>query len=183
MSHDPTDSTPRMPLRTRLLRHDMFGDPVIGTLPPAAFVLFVGLSTRADDAGFLLWRVDSLAAALFPYQPAAKRVRDLDKNARTLTDAGLLNILACGCAELPSMETWFRTRSGDPTFVVRDFHKAHAVGLPRPRDNYPSYSSPSSVSDSASPSGSGVGTEVGPGAAESDWRAVGDLLGTRRKTA
>jgi hypothetical protein len=41
-----------MPVRTRLLRPDLFSDDVTGTLAPATLLAYLGLATRADDAAF-----------------------------------------------------------------------------------------------------------------------------------
>ena len=116
---------PRMPVRTRLLRPDIFSDDVTGTLAPATLLAYLGLGTRADDAAFLVWRPAALAAAVMPYTNSRRRQRDFERIAAELVEAGLLRILDCGCAELPRMLRDLAIGGGSKTYSVRDWHLAH----------------------------------------------------------
>jgi len=114
-----------MPVRTRLLRPDIFSDDVTGTLAPGTLLAYLGLGTRADDAAFLVWRPAALAAAVMPYANARRRQRDFERIAAELVEAGLLRILECGCAELPRMLRDLAIGGGSKTYSVRDWHLAH----------------------------------------------------------
>ena len=169
---------PRMPVRTRLLRPDIFSDDVTGTLAPGTLLAYLGLGTRADDAAFLVWRPAALAAAVMPYANARRRQRDFERIAAELVEAGLLRILECGCAELPRMLRDLAIGGGSKTYSVRDWHLAHLpkdssgqVQIPTAESVSSSESSSSSESESGlytgpgSGDGSGAGTEAGTGRA------------------
>jgi hypothetical protein len=167
-----------MPVRTRLLRPDIFSDDVTGTLAPATLLAYLGLGTRADDAAFLVWRPAALAAAVMPYANSGRRQRDFERIAAELVEAGLLRILECGCAELPRMLRDLAIGGGSKTYTVRDWHLAHLptdssgqVQTPTAESVSSSGSSSSSESHSGlytgpgSGDGSGAGTEAGTGRA------------------
>jgi hypothetical protein len=163
-----------MPVRTRLLRPDIFSDDVTGTLAPATLLAYLGLGTRADDAAFLVWRPAALAAAVMPYANSRRRQRDFDRIAAELVEAGLLRVLECGCAELPRMLRDLAIGGGSKTYTVRDWHLAHLptdssgqVQIPTAESVSSSESSSSSESESGlytgPGSGDGSGTGTGPG--------------------
>jgi hypothetical protein len=165
---------PRMPVRTRLLRPDIFSDDVTGTLAPATLLAYLGLGTRADDAAFLVWRPAALAAAVMPYANSRRRQRDFERIAAELVEAGLLRVLECGCAELPRMLRDLAIGGGSKTYSVRDWHLAHlptdsSGQVQTPTAESVSSSGSSSSSESYSGlltgpgSGDGSGTGTGPG--------------------
>jgi hypothetical protein len=165
---------PRMPVRTRLLRPDIFSDDVTGTLAPAALLAYLGLATRSDDAAFLVWRPAALAAAVMPYTNAGRRQRDFERIAAELVVAGLLRILDCGCAELPRMLRDLAIGGGNKSYPVRDWHLAHlpadtSVQVQIPTAESVSFSGSFSSSESdtgpLSGPGSGDGLEVDSGRA------------------
>lgn len=155
-----SDVAPKTPARTRILRPDTFTDEVTGTLAPATLLAYLGLSTRADDAGFLLWRPAALAATIMPYASAGRRQRDLERIGEELVAAGLLRIFDCRCAEMPRMVRDLAIKGGSKTTSVRDWHLAHSptdssiqVQIPA-AESVPVYGS---VSSSSSPSVPGLG--------------------------
>lgn len=171
----PSDPAPRTPARTRLLRPETFTDDVTGTLAAATLLAYLGLATRADDAGFLVWRPAALTAALMPYAAPSRRQRDLERIAEELVAVGLLRILECGCAELPRMVRDLAIKGGNKSSAVRDWHLAHvpadaSVQVQTPPAESVSSSGSSSSSESysglhAGPgSGDGSGAESEPGA-------------------
>ena len=147
---------PRMPVRTRLLRPDIFSDDVTGTLAPGTLLAYLGLGTRADDAAFLVWRPAALAAAVMPYANARRRQRDFERIAAELVEAGLLRILECGCAELPRMLRDLAIGGGSKTYSVRDWHLAHL-----PKDSSGQVQIPTAESVSSSESSSSSESESG----------------------
>jgi hypothetical protein len=176
------DQAPRMPVRTRLLRPDIFSDDVTGTLAPATLLAYLGLGTRADDAAFLVWRPAALAAAVMPYTNSGRRQRDFERIAAELVEAGLLRILDCGCAELPRMIRDLAIGGGNKSYPVRDWHLAHlptdsSVQVQTPTAESISSSGSSSSSESysglyagpASGDGLGAGTGRAPGSNDQQW--------------
>ena len=170
---------PRMPVRTRLLRPDIFSDDVTGMLAPATLLAYLGLGTRADDAGFLVWRPAALAAAVMPYINSGRRQRDFGRIAAELVEAGLLRILDCGCAELPRMLRDLAIGGGSKTYSVRDWHLAHvpadsSVQVQLPTAEYVSSSGSSSSSESYS------GLHSGPGSGDASGAGAESEAGTGR---
>jgi hypothetical protein len=167
-----SNHAPRMPVRTRLLRPDIFSDDVTGTLAPSTLLAYLGLSTRADDAGFLVWCPAAIGATLMPYASPGPRERALERIGAELVEAGLLRTFACGCAELPRL-----VRS--KTYSVRDWHLAHvppdsSVQVQTPTAESVSASGSSSGSRSESGSLSGPGSDDGSGAGPGRARGWSD---------
>jgi hypothetical protein len=150
------------------LRPETFTDDVTGTLAPATLLAYLGLATRADDAGFLVWRPAALTAAIMPYAHPTRRQRDLDRIAEELVAVGLLRILDCGCAELPRMVRDLAIKGGNKSSAVRDWHLAHvpadtSVQVQIPRAESVSVSGSFSSSESRSGLHAGPGSGDGPG--------------------
>jgi hypothetical protein len=142
---------------------------VTGTLASATLRAYLGLATRADDAGFLAWRPAALTAAIMPYAAPARRQRDLERVAEELVAVGLLRILDCGCAELPRMVRDLAIKGGNKSTAIRDWHLAHvpadeSVQVQTPTSESVSFSGSFSSSESAAGSPSGPGSGDGPGA-------------------
>jgi hypothetical protein len=171
-----SDQAPRTPARTRLLRPETFTDDVTGTLAPATLLTYLGLATRADDAGFLVWRPAALTAALMPYATPGRRQRDLERIAEELVAAGLLRILECGCAELPRMIRDLAIKGGSKTTSVRDWHLAHVLADSSVQVHTPT-SEPVSVDGSFSSSESSNGTLNGPGSGDGSGAGTGRARG------
>ncbi len=170
------DQPPRTSARTRLLRPDLFTDDATGTLAPATLLAYLGLATRADDAGFLVWRPAALAAAVMPYANPGRRQRDLERIARELAAAGLLEILDCGCAELPRMVRDLAVKGGSNSFAVRDWHSLHVstdMSVHVRIDPSESVSDSGSGSSSGSADGSFSGPASGDGSGSGNGRARG----------
>jgi len=163
---------PRMPVRTRLLRPDIFSDDVTGTLAPATLLAYLGLGTRADDAAFLVWRPAALAAAVMPHTNSRRRQRDFERIAAELVEAGLLRVLECGCAELPRMLRDLAIGGGSKTYSVRDWHLAHLPTDSSGQVQTPTAESVSS-SESSSSSESYSGLLTGPGSGDGSGTGTG----------
>jgi len=156
---------PRTSARIRLLRPETFTDDVTGTLAPAALLAYLGLATRSDDAGFLVWRPAALTAAIMPYANPGRRERDLERIAEELVAVGLLRILDCGCAELPRMVCDLAIKGGNHSTSIRDWHLAH-VPLDAPEPVQTPTSESVSFSGSFSSSESDTGPLSGPGSGD-----------------
>lgn len=87
--------------------------------------VYVGLWMLADDAGWLVWDVETIAAQLRPYDAPARRERLVTSAAERLRtidpqDPHLL-VLDCGHARVPKLVRHQRF-GGRPVFTVRDAH-------------------------------------------------------------
>jgi hypothetical protein len=139
-----------------------------GSLAPDVRDLLIGLTTVTDDEGWLMWSPDELATTIYPYAPPKRRVRDLERRAKVLEDAGLLVIKECRCAELPTLKEHHAVKGGDKTRGVWGWHQRHqSVGLLRsPTEESVSDSvsvtASSSVSDSVSVTASSRAPARGP---------------------
>ena len=165
-----TDLTePRMPERTRILRPGLWVEAMVAMLSDFAFRLYLGLTTCADDDGWLLWRPSTLAAHLLRFRHLGRREATLEKGAAELLAAGLLVVHDCGCAYLPYLHRDFRVKGGNHAVTIRRFHESHASldesvhVRTSPASVSVSGSASESVSDRASDSVSDSGVASGSG--------------------
>jgi len=150
----PEASPPPAPSRVRVVRPQLYRGHTTGSLAPDVRDALVGLTVSTDDEGFLLWNLDELAAAIYPFGSPKRRVADLERRAAKLVDAGLLVIHDCGCAEIPVLRSLFGVKGGAPTKAVWTWHWGHSGGLRSATDDSVSVSASSSVSESISASAS-----------------------------
>lgn len=137
---------PRMPERTRILRPSLWSDSATATLSADSFRNYLGLATHADDDGWTLWRSETLAALLLPYQPVRRRERLMAQTRSDLIAAGLLIVYPCGCAFIPFMWRDFRQTGGNHSSAVAEYHRLHA----KPDESVQVRTSPASASGSGS---------------------------------
>lgn len=87
---------------------------------------YIGLWMLADDAGFLAWDVERIAAELYPYDAVAARERNVEKWAAGLetldTASPHLIVWTCGHARVPKMPGHQRI-AGKQTFTVGERHR------------------------------------------------------------
>lgn len=159
MTATQASGAPPTPYRTRQVRPTFYRSELTGSLPPDVRDLLLGLTTMADDEGWMLWRPSELAATIYPYQSTGRRLRDLERRATLLVEAGLVVIKECGCAFLPTLQEHHGHRGGEKTKAIWAWHHAsndsHSVGLRSATDDSVSVSGSSSSSSSVSDSGSG----------------------------
>lgn len=116
---------PRMPARTRILRPSLWVDARTAQLSPETFRTYLGLTTCADDEGWLLWRSATLAAHLLRYVAVGRRAAAILRAENELTKAGLLVVHSCGCAALPYLARDFAIKGGSQASTVFRFHVSH----------------------------------------------------------
>jgi hypothetical protein len=128
----------------------------VGRLPPDVRDLLLGLTTLADDEGWMLWRPSDIAATLYPFDPVRKRETALERRAKLLVADGLLVIRECGCAVLPSLPEHHAIKGGDKNRSIWKWHHEGgcSVALHSPTDVSASVSGSSSSSSSVSDKGS-----------------------------
>lgn len=112
--------------RIRQIKPSWFLDKVLrrGTTADAR-EFYIGLWMLADDAGWLEWDVERIAAELYPYDPVAKREQAIERWAATLetlvpADPHLV-VMTCGHARVPHMPKHQRI-AGNQSFTVANIH-------------------------------------------------------------
>jgi hypothetical protein len=150
----PRSAEPQPPSRVRLVRPALYRSGDTGVLPPDVRDFLIGLTTLADDEGWLMWRPAELGAALYPYTQPKRRRRDLERRAAILVAADLLVLHDCGCAFLPTLKRDHAVKSGNPTTAVWAWHMSHPRAESVPVRTDPSESRSDSDSSSASASSS-----------------------------
>lgn len=91
---------------------------------------YIGLWMLADDAGYLVWDEERIAAELYPFDQIARRERNVAKWATVLErldpDDPHLVVWDCGHARVPKMPGHQRI-AGNQTFAVRVVHEGDEV--------------------------------------------------------
>jgi hypothetical protein len=127
---------PPAPSRARVVRPSSWRSSLTGMLAPDVRDALLGLTTLADDEGWLMWSPDEITAWLYPYTTVGRRLADLKRRAAILETAGLLVIHGCGCAYLPTMKEQHGIKGGRPTAQIWNWHYGHVP--PRaPTDSHP----------------------------------------------
>lgn len=81
--------------RTRLIRPAFFADECMARLSFATQLVYIGLWTVADDAGYFERRPAEIAAELFRYKPPSRRLRLVEQALEALTAEGRITWLEC----------------------------------------------------------------------------------------
>jgi hypothetical protein len=160
---------PRQPDRTRLIRPDLFRDEITGQLTPEERDTYLGISTVADDEGYLVWRPTAIAATIYPYANPDTRVEGLELRAAKLCSVGLLVLLDCRtCAFLPRAKRDLVISGGKQIRQVQSFHLSHSTdrsgSVAGITEGSGTSSSSWSSSESDSSASSSSQTVPGPGA-------------------
>src|SRR5262245_20227969 len=95
MNSRTDSSAPPAPSRVRIIRPQFYRSALTGSLPPDVRDCLIGLTTVADDEGWLLWSPAEIATTIYPYAPARRRAADLERRAGKLQAAGLLVVEEC----------------------------------------------------------------------------------------
>lgn len=145
---------PAAPSRTRLIRPSFYRSAATGGLSAETRDFLLGLTTLADDAGWMLWRPAEIAANLYSYEPPARRSRDVERRAQELVDRNLVRIEPCGCAYLTTLLRDHAAKGGNRSFAISTWHREHVSGSVRTDTQKP-------VSGLGSDSSSGSDSVVG----------------------
>jgi hypothetical protein len=147
--------------RTRLIRPEFFDDETIASLPVATRLFYIGLWTFCDDRGYFDRRPTVIAAAIFPYDGQARRLKQTEAALHQLEDAGRVKWLECGRHGIvPTLER-HSIMGGRKTTPVADRHDKECLlrvmyGKSSTRPESPvTVSVSESVSGSSSESGTG----------------------------
>ncbi len=82
--------------RTRLIRPEFFADEVMASASIATRLVYIGLWTLCDDAGYFERKPRQIAAALFPYDGPARRERVVWRALEELLGMHRVRYLDCG---------------------------------------------------------------------------------------
>jgi len=81
--------------RTRLIRPEFFTDETMASATLATRLVYIGLWTLCDDAGYFERKPRQIAAALFPFDAVARRQRIVDQALDELVSLGRVRYLEC----------------------------------------------------------------------------------------
>lgn len=82
--------------RTRLIRPEFFADETMAAASIPTRLVYIGLWTLCDDAGYFDRKPRQIAAALFPYDGQVRRQRIVDKALAELVEMCRVRYLDCG---------------------------------------------------------------------------------------
>jgi hypothetical protein len=153
--------------RTRLIRPEFFADELMATASIPTRLVYIGLWTLCDDAGYFERKPRQIAAALFPYDGQAHRQRITDKALAELEGMGRIKYLECGIhATVPTL----------PRHGVKGGNKAETIAS-RHRSTCPSVlvRTSTSKSSSVSVSDSVAGSVSDPDSAGGKPRSLRDV--------
>jgi hypothetical protein len=142
--------------RTRLIRPEFFADELMAQLSVSTRLLYIGLWTLCDDAGYFELEPRQIAAELLRYEGPAKRDRLVATALDDLVAKRRVKLLECGeHAVVPTIPD-HRIKGGEALYTIRKRHERRCTtepsgGLHSPDlRRTPSGYVPDSVSDSES---------------------------------
>lgn len=112
----------REPKGRVLVREYMADREFMKSFDAAEREAYLLLALFTDDAGWMLWDVEELAAAMYRFEDIEQRESSLAAYAQHFTEAGRLRILKCGHAHMPKVGN--RPRGMTREYAVRDAHQA-----------------------------------------------------------
>jgi hypothetical protein len=172
--------------RTRLVRPAFFSDELMARLPAWTRLVYVGLWTITDDAGYFERRPAEIAAELFRYDRPATRLRRVQVALDELVVAGRVTWLDCGeHGIVPTLPRYGVIKGGNHAYTSRERHESvcqltlfrrRQAGFTRNAlSTSTDVSQTSHVSGSVSESGSGSVSESGRAARKSETTEKSEL--------
>ncbi len=113
--------------RTRLIRPAFFTDRRMAALTDSARLVYIGLWTLCDDAGFFEYDVSEIAVALFPRESERKGERRIEDAIVRLVGAGRVELLPCGLHALVPKLPDHRQTGGEILFTIRKRHESRCL--------------------------------------------------------
>lgn len=104
------------------MKPDFWRDRLMADLPADVRLFYIGLWMEADDAGWLRWRPDEIAADLYPYRPVKLRERQAREWGARLSDLGRVVIHPCGHALVPKLVKHQLSQGGSKSRYVLGEH-------------------------------------------------------------
>lgn len=138
-------------MRTRLIRPEFFSDGLMARLSVSTRLVYIGLWTLCDDAGYFELEPRQIAAELFRYDGPARREKVVAKALEELLGNGRVRYLECGEHALVPTIPDHRIKGGEALFTIRKRHERRCL-TPDSVDVRRTPSGYLSVSDSVSES-------------------------------
>lgn len=138
--------------RTRLIRPAFFSDERMAQLTIPSRLVYIGLWTMTDDAGFLDASVREIGAELFRFDTPTRRETRVRKALDELVAIDRIEFLDCGEHAVIRTITDHRTQGGEKVYTIRNRHTTRCL---TPSDVARRSPTETSVSDSVSDSSSG----------------------------
>lgn len=183
-------------MRTRLIRPAFFTDELMAQLSISTRLVYIGLWTLTDDAGFLDDSVREIAVELFPFDTPRRREARISRAIDDLVDLHDLDgkpaprVVRLDCGDhllIPTIPD-HRTQGGEKVYTIQKRHESRCLARRRRTTAAPtSEATAGYVSDSVSESDS-VSVSINAQARPRELREaarkaggfVGDLEARRR---
>lgn len=137
--------------RTRLIRPEFFADERMAHLSVTTRLVYIGLWTLCDDAGYFELKPRQIAVELFPWDGPGKRSRAVDKALEELIEGERVKVLSCAEHGLIATVPEYRIQGGNHSFQFQKQHRSRCGPEPvRTGSTYQSRSESESESDSES---------------------------------
>lgn len=149
----------------------------MAALTDSARLVYIGLWTLCDDAGFFEYDVSEIAVALFPRESERKGERRIEDALVRLVAAERVEILPCGLHALVPKLPDHRQTGGETLYTIRKRHESRCLRRTTKSTTEPTTENevPDSFSDSSSSSDSlNARTREAkkrPGESFADWSA------------
>lgn len=173
--------------RTRLLRPAFFTDELMARLSDRTRLIYAGLWTLADDAGYFDRRPGEIGVALFPYESAGRRLRGVEKALEDLVGVDRIRWLECGeHGFVPTLTEHGVIKGGNHAYTVKERHEGTCLvtmfrrreaPLTRAAISNPDVSQTGPVSESGSGSDSGSSSGLSSGRAPRGLREASEEAG------
>ncbi len=109
-------------MRIRSVKPDFWRDRLMADLPAEVRMFYIGLWMEADDAGWLRWNLDEIAADLYPYRRVLARERSVNEWAGRLVAIGRVQVHPCGHAFIPKLTSHQLSQGGSKSKFVLSQH-------------------------------------------------------------
>jgi hypothetical protein len=109
------------------VKPDFWRDRLMADLPAEGRLFYIGLWMEADDAGWLRWRPDEIAADLYPYRSVRVRERHARLWGARLVDMERLVLHPCGHGFIPKLIKHQLSQGGNRSRYVEGEHASCTV--------------------------------------------------------
>jgi hypothetical protein len=137
-----------------LIRPEFWSDERMAALPESTRLVYIGLWSLCDDAGYFDRNARQIAGELFRYETPKRRERRVAQALVALEEAGRIRYLDCGQHGIVPTIPDHRIKGGEALFTIQKRHERRcSVALRRTTSDYlsDSVSDSDSVYESGSP--------------------------------
>lgn len=144
--------------RTRLIRPEFFADELMAGSSIPTRLVYIGLWTLCDDAGYFERKPRQIAASLFPYDSLLRRQKVVDKALDELAELDRIRYLTCGFhGQVPTLPK-HGAKGGNKAETIRSRHMTLCVRTEASSVRTSEVQTSTYESSSGSGSGSGGGS-------------------------